>query len=290
MSEKMKSRNKIIFIVIWLFLFSQIPVSLVRAQENVESPEDEEKTIADQDTYAEFDDPTANNGGSDYFIVGEWLEATEAFLYFDFEDEPDNWKEVEISLDIYYVSETMKVNIYLVNNDWDELLLIWENKPIKGALITSFTVSEAEIYDFEVTDLVEDLLDEEEEGISICIYHSDNATSSGHVQATSSEGYYFKEDVPLLIWTYDIVNEEVISLNILISIIIACIAAGVGAVVGGILLYKKRKAKTKEPEKIEVKKEETKPALEKDKKLCPFCGAITFIGTNYCTNCGKSLI
>ncbi len=284
--------SKIFFIGLILIFNFTIGVVTVRAEED-DALEDEERTVAKEDTYVEMYNPTANNGGKDWLIVGKLIKPNEAYLYFEFEDEPDNWKEVEISWNPYYVSETMKVEIYLIKTSWDELTLNWINKPNKSKLIETLTVAEGDIYKFEVTDEVEDLLDDDEEGISICM--STDITSSGHFQAHSIEGYHEKDDAPLLIWTYDVV---VVDEDFLLAIIVIIII--IAGVVGIVLVVDNRKKKsreTKEPataipmnkyQEIEQKKL-VEPIDELVGIFCQFCGVKLSKDVKFCTSCGANI-
>jgi len=294
-----KKAKKAFYLILGLMLTCGVVTGIVTVVANDDDAleEDEERTVAKEDTYVEIDYPTSNYGGKDWFIVGEWFEANEAYLYFEFEDEPDEWTEVEISIYIYYVSETMEVEIYLTKAGWDEDKLTWQNRPAKLEVIDEFTISEEDTYTFKVTDEVEDLLDDDDEGISICIHHSDNATSNGHFQAASSEGYSEDDEAPLLIWTYTVVTEEEFYTVVLITII------AVVGIIGTILflLYivpkmKKKKGGVPEIKEPEVQKgatekpEEKIPGPEGAKFYCPYCGTRTPRGDEFCSVCGKQLV
>ena len=286
-------KNSIFFFIGLILIFNfTIGVVTVRAEED-DALEDEERTVAKEDTYVDMDNPTANNGGKDWLIVGKWIKPNEAYLYFEFEDEPDEWKEVEISLNPYYVSETMKVEIYLIEAGWDELTLNWINKPNKSKLIETLTVAEGDIYKFEVTDEVEDLLDDDEEGISICM--STDITSSGYFQAYSIEGYSEKDDAPQLIWTYDVV---VIDEDYLLAIIVIGGIAGVVIIIVLVVDNRKKKSReTKEPataipmtkyQEIEQKKL-VEPIDELVGIFCQFCGVKLPKDVKFCTSCGANV-
>ncbi len=298
----MKYSRILIFLIGLILIFNfTIGVVIVRAEDDDDDDaedalEGKERTVAEKDTYVELDDPTSNNGGKNWFIVGRWISApNEAYLYFEFEDEPDNWKEAEISLNIYSVSETMKVEIYLIEADWDELALTWINKPNKSILIDTFTVAESDIYKFEVTDEVEDLLDDDKEGISICIYHDYTTGNSGHFQASSTEGYYEKDDAPLLIWIYDVLNEvDYITIIIVIVVFAGIVCLVIVLVVGD---RKKKKIIPKEPasprpitefQEVEPKRLE-EPIDELVGVFCPYCGVKQPKGVNFCTSCGADI-
>ncbi len=294
----MKNSRIIIFFIGLILIFNfTIGVATVRAEDDDEEDdalEDTERTIAEKDTYVSMGDPTTNYGGGNHLTVGRWISApNEAYLYFEFEDEPDNWKEVEISLDFSLISETMIVGIYLIEADWDELTLTWINKPNKSILIKSLTVAEDDIYKFEVTDDVEDLLDDDKEGISICI--SVNITQQGHFYVTSDEGYYKEDDAPLLIWTYDVVYDvDYITIIIVIIIIAGVVCLVIVLVVGD---RKKKELIPKEPtsaipmteyQVIEPKRLE-EPINELVGKFCSSCGVKLTNKMKFCSTCGANL-
>lgn len=262
--------SKIFFIGLILILNFTIDVVTVRAADEEEenyAREERERTVAKKDTYVERDNPTANNGGKDWLSVSN---SSETYLYFEFEDEPDDWKEVEISFYIYYISGAMLLEIYLIEPGWDELALTWLNKPNKSKLIDTFTVAEAGIYRFEVTDEVEDLLDDDKESISICII-STNITSSDHFLATSRDGYSLKDDAPLLYWTYYLEN---VDYTLVIILIIIILGVGEGVVII-VFVVKFRKKKPKEPKEI----------------FCPSCGVklTNKVKVNFCPSCGANV-
>ena len=221
-----------------------INIALVRASDD--DDEDEKRTVAEKDSFVSMGTPESNYGNREDFVVGDWFEPNEAYLYFEFEDEPEYWKEAEISLNFYTVFETLTIEIYLIKAIWDENTITWANKPVKSKLIRIITVVRAGIYSFDVTDEVEDLLDDDEEGISICIHHSDNATNSGYLQGMSREGYIVKDDAPLLIWTYEETGN--VQIDILLTVIILLIILGVaGLSIVGFFVLEKRKMMIGEP-------------------------------------------
>lgn len=234
----------IIFIVIisYEFLAFYYIISNWDKYHNHFDDEGTKETIAEKDTYVELADKAANNGGKGQLIVGEFVNATESFLYFEFEDEPYDWEEVEIELNIYNVTERMEVEIYLTSDYWNEFTMNWTNRPIKKSLIDKFEVETEKKYKIDVTDEVEHGLGIDDNGISICIHHSNNASSKGYFQALSSEGCIDESDAPLLIWTYKIAADRTIMetpefLNILI--IIQVIVGIVGASLMIWLLYER---------------------------------------------------
>lgn len=155
-------------------------------------------TFAEKDTYIDLYSPSSNYGGASWLIFGyHILDFTETYLFFDFSDKPSNWTKAEISIDMYSISETFDVTVSLINDSWSETGMTWINKPEHRGVIAIFSVSSSTIYKIDVTDYIDG-----KDNISICINASDYF-QSGYVQASSREGYYFDEDAPQLIWTYE---------------------------------------------------------------------------------------
>lgn len=154
-------------------------------------------TVAEKDAYVDMYYSNSNYGGKNYLLFGDRaLGWNEAYLFFNFSDKPVDWTKAEISIDMYYVSETFIVTVCLINDTWDEYTINWINKPIHREIITSFTVSEERIYKIDITDYIEG-----RNSISICI-NASNYMQTGYVQGNSKEGAYSSEDFPQLIWTY----------------------------------------------------------------------------------------
>lgn len=155
-------------------------------------------TIAEKDAYVDLYSPLSNYGGKSWLIFGDHiLDFTESYLFFNFSDKPLDWVKAEISIDMYSISETFDVAVSLINDSWSETGITWLNKPEHREVIASFSVSSSAIYKIDVTDYIDG-----RDNISICINASDYF-QNGYVQGSSREGYYFDEDAPQLIWTYD---------------------------------------------------------------------------------------
>ena len=164
------------------------------------------------DTYVELANPEANNGAKKDLKVGKFVNATETYLYFEFDDDSTSYDEVDISLNIHNVTERMEIEVYLITDDWNEMTMNWTNKPKKSFLIDRFDITIEAEYSISVTDEVDYLIDKYKDGISICIHHSDNETSDGSFQAISSEGYVEEDEAPLLIYKYEI-SADIVSKN-----------------------------------------------------------------------------
>ena len=264
----------------------------------------ERETRAEMDSYVDRDYPYSNYGGVSYLKVGGSGGHYATYIYFDFDDEPDDWEEVEISLDFFYVYTTVDVVVYLASSEWDELAITYTYRPIVGGFIKTFRASTEGTYKFDVSDVVEDLLDDDEEGMAICLNVS--STNAGYIYITSDEGAYFEDDAPLLIWTYNIVPDIDYGLIIVIILLIVVPIATASIL---IILYftkwrKRAPRKPVVPSKEVVaptppsKVEPSPPPSRVEPsppptsiKICESCGnPLPPNAKEYCPNCGKKIL
>ncbi len=191
-------KKKILFLVGVLFIavlvFFPSPTRAIIRDQTI-------STIADKDSYVTISDPNANFGGRDWLTFGFDLGFSswnEAYFHFNFSDKPINWIKAEISLDVYYVSETFNMTVCLINKTWNEYEITWYERPEHREIITTFPVAEEKIYKFNITNYIEG-----RDGISVCLNISDRE-HKGYAKARSKEGFYSwnPEDAPQLIWTY----------------------------------------------------------------------------------------
>ncbi len=233
-------------------------------------------TVAEKDAYIYTYNPTSNYGGKNWLIFGDrGLGWTEAYLYFNFSDKPAGWTKAEISIDMYYVSETFNVMVCLISDTWNEYTINWVNKPEHKEIITTFTVAEGKIYKIDITDFIQG-----RNSISICVNASNNL-QTGYVQGHSKEGAYSSEDYPQLIWTYpepEYSGGYFLGIVVLFGIgAVLCIGVPVG-------IYKLYKKKTEE-RKIFIT-QEPKDILAKKAHYCQNCGKEIIPNTKFCTKCG----
>ncbi|MFX1393522.1 MAG: DNRLRE domain-containing protein [Promethearchaeota archaeon] len=264
-------------------------MTIVIGADDDDIEEDEKTTEAEMDSYVNSYNPTSNYGESDWLKVGEFIGYYITYIYFDFEDEPDDWEEAEISLDFFSISETIEVNMYLVSSSWEELSITWIDRPTEGVLIEKFTVAEEKIYKSDISDLVEDLLDDDEEGFSICLNTS--YTSTGHIYIHSEEGAYDDDEAPLLIWTYNILPEVEFDIPLIMTII--SIVAGIGIAVLLSVLYftrwrKKEPGKPMTPKPTVVEPVQPIPR-EPVAQFCSYCGLKVDMSKKYCSHCGTKI-
>ena len=170
------------------FIFAIQPVNAIVRDQTL-------GTIAEKDTYVRQYNPTTNYGGQSYFLVGRdvFSAAVEAYFYFNFSDKPVNWKSAEIALDLYSISSTVNLSVYLIEDTWNELTLTWNNKPTKGEMIDSFLASAQKIYTINVSSYIAG-----KNNISICLW-TPELFIYNQIQGDTREGYF---NPPQLVWTY----------------------------------------------------------------------------------------
>ncbi len=156
-------------------------------------------TIADKDSYLIDLLPLGNYGSEEEFWV-MWdltilMGKRTAFLHFPFTDKPDNVIKVEIRIYFKVQYDPIDIQIFTVNEDWEEDTINWFNAPIGETFILSDEISKSGFYTLDVTDFIQG-----EDGFSILI-HDPTPNSGFKLIGSSREGPADK--VPRLIWTYE---------------------------------------------------------------------------------------
>lgn len=119
-----------------LFIYGFLPINVIGDEEQICTI----STVADKDTYSDYNNPTNIMGGRQYLIAewhntsGEWSEYF-PYIRFDLKDKPDNWTKAEIVL--YYYDSVVSywdgicADLVCVNitNNWEEETLNWDNQP-----------------------------------------------------------------------------------------------------------------------------------------------------------------
>ena len=191
----MKSKDKVFLIVIISFgLLLTIPSITGIQRETTIS------TVASKDTYVDTANPMSNYGGVSYLMSGFSIlsDIRESYFYFNFSDKPSSFTKAEISLDFWGVSQTMNFTVCLIEEEWDELTMTWiTGRPSKGQVIGYLLVTTDNIYTIDITSLIAGRTN-----ISICVYIDIVNYIDDYAYITSSEGYYFDEDAPQLVWTF----------------------------------------------------------------------------------------
>jgi len=187
-------------------------------------------TLADKDSYVQSTSTTTNNGDSIWVYFGydlNLLEFDEAYIHFNFTDKPVNWIKAEISIDATMFGP-FNATVSLITDNWEEGTITWDNKPLHGEIITTFTVTGSEFYRFDISNYILG------NNISICINASNSYEQSGYVMAASKEGHGAGlHEGPQLIWTYETAEPIIEGYNL-------CIFLGLIIVIGIIGIQKKK--------------------------------------------------
>lgn len=274
----MKSHNKIGLIFVFLFSLSFLVSFGQCGTTTVETT----KTIyADRDTYVEDYYGDSNFGGKDYLFIGDHiLGYAHTFLHFDLSEIPEVCTKAYLSLDFYYISETIDISIYTTSNDWTEYGLTWINAPSEGSRVSHFTeIAEGKVYQFDISNFMESWSSSE---ISFIVKEL-SYSETGYIQFTSKEGAYYDDDKPHLLVSYE---EEVAYMDSLIPVFI--IVGGLISI--GIVIFILQKRKTRkimENQITEVRLSEAHPSSTTiSSTFCSNCGTKMRVGT-FCTKCGK---
>ncbi|MFX1328020.1 MAG: DNRLRE domain-containing protein [Promethearchaeota archaeon] len=187
-------------------------------------------TIAEKDSYVQSFANTTNNGASTWVYFGYDLnqkEFDEAYIYFNFSDQPENWEKAEVSIDATMFG-AFNATVSLITDNWAEGTITWVNKPPHGEVITTFAITGTAIYKFDISNYIQG------ESISVCINASNSDEKSGYVMATSREGHGEGLHVgPMLIWSYETTEPIIEGYNLFIFL-------GLISVIGIIIIQKKK--------------------------------------------------
>lgn len=266
----MKSYNKIELIFVLLLSLSFL-VSFGQCR----TVEITKAIYTDRDTYIDNYYGDSNFGGKDYLFIGDHFSGyTHTFLHFDLSEISEVCTKAYLSLDFYYISETIDITIYTTSNDWTEYGLTWINAPSEGSLVSHFVeIAEGKVYQFNISNFMESWSSNE---ISFIVKEFDYS-ETGYIQLSSKEGAYNDADKPHLLVYYE---EEIEYFNPLIPVFI--IVGGLIAI--GIVIFILQKRKTRKI--MENLQTEVLPPYPTSGIICSNCGAKIVVGT-FCTKCGK---
>ncbi len=95
---------------------------------------------AEADSYVSAGEPNDSYGASSYLHVGDYFYGTtESFFRFTIPDLADI-ESVVISIYMYSsVDSPLDLAICLIEDDWDEYTLTWNNKPSRGTELETLT-------------------------------------------------------------------------------------------------------------------------------------------------------
>ena len=171
--------------------------------------------IAGRDIFVDSANPTENYGGSNILKAGHGISdearetyfsfhifTREAYLHFSFSNRPNDLIKAELSLALWSVSQIMNFTICMIEEDWDEETMTWDdNKPNKGQIIDYLVVTSNGISKVDITSIAAGRNE-----FSICIYIEDDNYIDDYAYITSREGYDHSEGAPKLVWTF--LNED----------------------------------------------------------------------------------
>lgn len=200
----MKKNITILMSLFLLIILSN--VNIVRSEPTPNpSADDYVLTIATKDTYVDSGEPLANYGGQEWLHCGlSWFnDLYIAYFYFPFTDKPNDYDHAILIFRFWGVSQTLDINITLINEEWDEYSMNWENQPLgTGVPSSPESIWEGQItgddhWGFDVTDYIKG------DGISVAIY-STNYIQNDYFLIDSREedlGYsWYGENSPTLVW------------------------------------------------------------------------------------------
>lgn len=145
------------------------------------------------DTYVEDYNPTNTYGSQTQMscATSSFLSTTKhrAFIRFDISDVPESAiiDKAELRVKFYYVQYKRNVDIYEVDsNNWNESIN-WNSQPLYGNKITSITdlttgMNTGILYTSDVTDWVNDRLNNDKTEVSFCFRDSSEGASSNNLQ------------------------------------------------------------------------------------------------------------
>lgn len=131
----MKSCNKLALIFFLLSL--SFLMSFGQCMTHIETRT--KKIYTDRDTYIDSYSTDSNYGGKDWISIGELLIGYDhTFLHFDLREAPVEFIQAYLTLNFYYIPETIDISFYTTANNWSELSLTWINAPSEDLLISHF--------------------------------------------------------------------------------------------------------------------------------------------------------
>ena len=158
-----------------------------------------ESSYSISDTFVDSSIPTTNYGTNIY----AWSNIVrEAYFKFDITEPPENWEKAEIKLysEKYPIGGYFDLDVYLINESWDEMTTTWNNKPKLEKYIMTLDFYYEDDYGLyfliDVSDYVTN-----ESTISIGINASFCQTEDNYAKIYTKE-YHLNSLKPRLIWSY----------------------------------------------------------------------------------------
>ncbi len=266
----MKSYQKLnLFLILFLSLTAFASFGQSRTEERTK------RIYTDRDTYIDSYSVDSNYGGKDWLLIGEMIIGYDhTFLHFDLSEIPEEFTKAYLSLDFYFVPETIDISIYSTSSNWNELGMTWGNAPGEGSLVGHFVdIAESKVYTFGIFNFMESWIASE---ITFIVKEFDYS-EPGYIQLSSREGANTNSDKPHLLFYYEVEIEDIYL--ILPIVIISGIVITIGIVV-----YLVKNSKTRKIPEISQPKTPSPYAFSN--AFCSNCGTKIQVGS-FCTNCGK---
>lgn len=190
MSQKIKTRNYIIFWVSFLLFLIIAPLGLIYFQGY-------KRTFrTDKDAYVYENSPDANYGTRDYLRVGTSNGGDlEIYLHFIISSNSDNWREAWIYVDFYTGSTYVDIGISLTSNTWDEMNITWNNRPeptvYEGHLFYDGSSNGFRINSYQIIN----------DEVSVCLYPI-WVDGGGFIEGHSKEGASNSDQIAYIEITY----------------------------------------------------------------------------------------
>ena len=171
----------------------------------------QDSNIAIDDTYVSWFYKTFNGGSLPMAYCGFRTninnDMEEAYFRFDITNRPENWTKVEIKLysEKYPYHGYFDLNVYLVNESWNEMTMTWNNKPKKGIFMQSLNFYYEDDHGLyfliNISDYIDDYINNNETTISIGINGSLYQMEDNYAKIYSTE-YTSNYLRPRLVWSY----------------------------------------------------------------------------------------
>lgn len=231
------------------------------------------------DTYTDSFIPDDNYGSSTFLFVGDVLGGwCRSYLQFEKSKLPSNIQKVYLRIQIIYISNTLLLDIYTTDEQWDEYGTTHNNRP--GAYLFAYiSIPNSGQATIGLPDIDFPTVFPTGSYITFMLTSLDNE----YFYFASNEHTNFD---PALLVDYTVTESN---LPLIIGLVVGIGAAiGVGAI-GAFLYIKKKKARVESIQKDVGKPEKMKPVTPTE-IFCGYCGAnVTTAPGKFCPKCGRTI-
>ncbi len=155
-------------------------------------------TVADKDSHVDYAVQGRNRGNDVRLRVGGMYRGHplyEAYIHFNLTNKPSNLIKAELTLYIWSVEVTTNYTLSTTDENWDEMTIIWSNKPALLQTLGEITVSANDTYKIDLTSLIN-----ASTTISFCISKSAGDVFEDVISIASRNRAF---DKPRIVWTYE---------------------------------------------------------------------------------------